>query len=31
MKAVGIKVDFEAATPGLDELLSALVKRIGRK
>ena len=28
MKTAGIKVDFEAATPGLDELVSALVKKL---
>jgi uroporphyrinogen-III synthase len=30
MKAAGIKVDFEAATPGLDELIAALVKKLAR-
>ena len=28
MKAAGIKVDFEAATPGLAELIAALVKKL---
>jgi uroporphyrinogen-III synthase len=28
MKKVGLKVDFEAATPGLDELVTALVRRL---
>jgi uroporphyrinogen-III synthase len=28
MKRVGLKVDFEASTPGLDELVSALLKRL---
>ena len=29
MKAAGLKVDFEAASPGLDELIAALVKKLG--
>jgi uroporphyrinogen-III synthase len=29
MKAVGLKADFEAASPGLDELIAALVKKLG--
>lgn len=31
MKASGLPVDFEAATPGIDELVDALVKRLARK
>jgi len=30
MKAAGIRVDFEAESPGLDELIAALVKKIGK-
>ena len=29
MKAAGIKVDFEAESPGLDEMIAALVKKLG--
>jgi uroporphyrinogen-III synthase len=29
MKRVGIPVDFEAKTPGLKELVDALVKKLG--
>jgi uroporphyrinogen-III synthase len=31
MKKVGIPVDFEAKTPGLTELIAALVKKLGSK
>lgn len=31
MKRVGIPVDFMAATPGLDELVAALVRKLGEK
>jgi len=30
MKAVGIPVDFTAKTPGLDSLVEALVKKLGK-
>jgi uroporphyrinogen-III synthase len=31
LKKCGLKVDFEAATPGIDELVEALVKRLASK
>jgi hypothetical protein len=29
MRKVGLKVDFEASTPGIDELVAALLAALG--